>query len=154
MADTWKLLKSKQKARITDIMFQIVCDAYKETGQMPSEDQYENLVRSVYAKCNTRKITFEDLLYIFAKKQGRFAERIEVHGLPEPKPPKIKKTEEEKRRIKRENRKRKLQKRAEEAAKDMVEQDDYFAYIAGYTTGGAPYGITWEEMELLDDDSC
>ena len=28
----------------------------------------------------------------------------------------------------------------------MPEQDDTFAYIAGYTSGGAPYGVTWEEM--------
>ncbi len=25
------------------------------------------------------------------------------------------------------------------------DQDDYFFFIAGYTPGGAPYGITWEE---------
>lgn len=27
--------------------------------------------------------------------------------------------------------------------------DDTFYYIAGYTSGGAPYGITWEEAEPL-----
>lgn len=27
-------------------------------------------------------------------------------------------------------------------------QDDTFYYIAGYTSGGAPYGVTWEEMGL------
>lgn len=26
--------------------------------------------------------------------------------------------------------------------------DDRFAYIAGYTSGGAPYGSTWEEMGI------
>ena len=26
--------------------------------------------------------------------------------------------------------------------------DDYFAFIAGYTDGGAPYGITWAELGL------
>ena len=26
-------------------------------------------------------------------------------------------------------------------------QDDRFFFIAGYTSGGAPYGITWEEMD-------
>ena len=26
--------------------------------------------------------------------------------------------------------------------------DDNFFFIAGYTSGGAPYGITWEEMNL------
>jgi len=28
------------------------------------------------------------------------------------------------------------------------EQNDIFYYIAGYTSGGAPYGVTWEEMGL------
>ncbi|EHQ91020.1 hypothetical protein [Desulfosporosinus youngiae] len=27
------------------------------------------------------------------------------------------------------------------------ESDDQFSYIAGYTSGGAPYGLTWEEMD-------
>jgi hypothetical protein len=29
-------------------------------------------------------------------------------------------------------------------------QDDDFAYIVGYTSGGAPYGLTWEEMPEED----
>jgi len=28
------------------------------------------------------------------------------------------------------------------------DQDDRFYYIAGYTSGGAAYGVTWEEMGL------
>ena len=30
----------------------------------------------------------------------------------------------------------------------QMEQDDRFFFIAGYTSGGAPYGVTWEEMGL------
>ncbi len=30
------------------------------------------------------------------------------------------------------------------------ESDDTFAYIAGYTDGGFPYGITWEEMQEIE----
>ena len=30
------------------------------------------------------------------------------------------------------------------------EWDDEFAFIAGYTEGGAPYGITWDEWAGLD----
>lgn len=30
------------------------------------------------------------------------------------------------------------------------ESDEHFAYIAGYTAGGAPYGVTWEEMDALE----
>ncbi|MBD2872776.1 UPF0158 family protein [Paenibacillus arenilitoris] len=29
-----------------------------------------------------------------------------------------------------------------------IEQDDQFYFIAGYTEGGAPYGVTWEEYEV------
>lgn len=31
------------------------------------------------------------------------------------------------------------------------DQDDTFYYIAGYTSGGAPYGVTWEEMGIKPD---
>lgn len=31
----------------------------------------------------------------------------------------------------------------------MFESDEYFAYIAGYTDGGFPYGITWEEAREI-----
>ena len=41
---------------------------------------------------------------------------------------------------------KKAEKRLAEEQDD--EQDDRFYYIAGYTSGGAPYGLTWEEMEL------
>ncbi len=34
---------------------------------------------------------------------------------------------------------------------DYAEQDGTFYYIAGYTSGGAPYGITWEEMGMSPD---
>lgn len=35
--------------------------------------------------------------------------------------------------------------------RDLSEQepDEHFAFIAGYTAGGFPYGITWEEMEQI-----
>lgn len=40
--------------------------------------------------------------------------------------------------------------RREEEDEWPLESDDTFAYIAGYTPGGAPYGVTreeWDEME-------
>jgi len=30
----------------------------------------------------------------------------------------------------------------------LPDSDDQFFFIAGYTSGGAPYGVTWEEMRL------
>jgi len=30
--------------------------------------------------------------------------------------------------------------------------DEGFYFVAGYTSGGAPYGLTWEQMEAIDDE--
>jgi hypothetical protein len=34
-----------------------------------------------------------------------------------------------------------------------LDQDDTFAYIAGYTEGSFAYGITWEEWEQFEQES-
>ncbi len=71
MPDTWKAMKGKQKARITELMFKSVCEVYKETGQMPSENQYDQLARSIFSKCNVKILQYEDLLATFIKnRQG------------------------------------------------------------------------------------
>ncbi len=40
------------------------------------------------------------------------------------------------------------------AGKQLVvpDSDEHFAYIAGYTEGGFPYGITWEEMRTMAEE--
>ena len=45
-------------------------------------------------------------------------------------------------------------KKKQEAQRQNMEQDDRFFFIAGYTSGGAPYGITWEEMKEHIDDGA
>lgn len=40
-------------------------------------------------------------------------------------------------------------KKHQEAVCD-IDQDGNFAFIAGYTPGGFPYGITWEEQAEID----
>ena len=34
-----------------------------------------------------------------------------------------------------------------EALDEFPDSDERFAFVAGYTSGGLPYGVTWEEME-------
>jgi hypothetical protein len=50
------------------------------------------------------------------------------------------------------SRNRKLKK---EKIDELVEldRDDNFAFIAGYTSGGAPYGLTHEEMAELEKEN-
>lgn len=46
---------------------------------------------------------------------------------------------------------REEKKKRESELEDFREDsDDTFYYIAGYTSGGAPFGITWEEMEGVE----
>ena len=53
-----------------------------------------------------------------------------------------------------------LRKRKQEARSEFEEffrdYDSDFAFVAGYTSGGAAYGVTWEEYEeigfIVDDD--
>ena len=35
---------------------------------------------------------------------------------------------------------------------NLFEPDDTFAFIAGYTAGGFPYGITWKEMVEIESN--
>jgi hypothetical protein len=40
-------------------------------------------------------------------------------------------------------------KKQKQAERECDWRDDRFYFIAGYTSGGAPYGVTWEEMGLM-----
>lgn len=44
------------------------------------------------------------------------------------------------------------QERAEKLARENPDQNETFAFIAGYTSNGVPYGITWDEWEQLEPD--
>lgn len=145
----WKDLKAKQKQKLSEIMFGVVCDHYKEHGQMPAGADLEVLAKRAFTRIQGRGLglSYETVHDVFLRKQARFAERIEKNGLPEPPRPKVKKTEAEKLALKRAARKRKKAKKAAQEP-ELLEQDDRFFYIAGYTSGGAPYGVTWEEMGL------
>ena len=49
---------------------------------------------------------------------------------------------------------KKRQERAEKRVEEetpLVESDENFAYIAGYTNWGFPYGVSMEELEAEDD---
>ena len=87
---------------------------------------------------------------------GRYEERILRDSQNGITPEKLnmrkrKKTPEEKAavlKMKRKQRRAKRQAMKNHAVENNTCQDDTFFYIAGYTSGGAPYGVTWEEMGL------
>ena len=51
--------------------------------------------------------------------------------------------------IRLEQKRREREEKAQQAFYDRFpDSNDQFFFIAGYTSGGAPYGVTWEEMGL------
>lgn len=42
--------------------------------------------------------------------------------------------------------------RKENDETELFDSDENFSFIAGYTSGGAPFGISWDEEELEDND--
>ena len=53
----------------------------------------------------------------------------------------------EQRRLERQRRQQ--QREGDGVEEQAIDSDDTFAYIAGYTSGGAPYGLTWEQWDGL-----
>lgn len=49
-----------------------------------------------------------------------------------------------------EQRSQRLKGKRLEASDNESDQDDTFYFIAGYTSGGFPYGITWEEAAAIE----
>ncbi len=43
--------------------------------------------------------------------------------------------------------------RTSEHTIDQGDQNDQFSFIAGYTSGGAPYGLMWEEYDPFQEDN-
>ena len=56
--------------------------------------------------------------------------------------------EQEKQQLARRKQKKKRRKEQQYSCSFAPDQDETFFYIAGYTSGGAPYGVTWEEMGI------
>lgn len=66
----------------------------------------------------------------------------------------LKRAEENTRKLKEQ---KAISKKLKELEQQLHDSNETFYYIAGYTSGGAPYGITWEEMGLepydeIDED--
>ena len=143
----YKSLKQKQKARIADWMYRETLRFFLEHQRMPEAEEFESLCQTVYTKVRSSnyRVAYEEIQQLYAKRLDSYAQRIQrdmeagvtLESLT--KQPKQKKTPKP-------PRKRKKKKREPAATESW--QDDRFFFIAGYTSGGAPYGVTWEEMGL------
>ena len=65
-------------------------------------------------------------------------------GIPESRLLEAKRTEET-------SAQRRVEQRRHAESEALYDSDENFAYIAGYTANGAPYGVPWDETEGSDD---
>ena len=121
---------------------------YAAHQAMPSEEESVQMIRRVYHKIEGAAIwvPYESVCEILMSKLPRYEARLLQEGLSE------QRTEEKRLRIqdagKREKKKPRRKNKDDHMAGIRSDQDDHFFFIAGYTSGGAPYGVTWEEMGL------
>ena len=145
---SFKDLKQTQKARIIDYMYLETQDFVSANGRMPfSVEDCETIVRKVCGHINIQ-VSFDEVYKEYRKKRVHIIERLESNSLPEH----IRSHEEiEALQHERATRhpKHKAQKQPTKSIDPAImDQDDRFFYIAGHTSGGVPYGVTWEEMGL------
>ena len=147
----YKELKQKQKARISDFMYQETDRFLQEQKQPPNEEEIVRIAERVYRRVQGLGfwIPYEEVLREYQKKSPHILQRLQESGLPQHLLPKTKRgpsvntTSRSKARGRKKRPRRQKQKEL-----PLPEQDDTFFFIAGYTSGGAPYGVTWAEMGL------
>ncbi len=131
---------------------------YEKHGGMPDEEVALAIHQKLFLVVHgwAPRTSFEEFEKICSKRVQKYEARIRrdmANGVTsESFKKKPKKTPEEKLAAKEkknaERQRRRAKKRAQAAAGCLLfEQDDQFAYIAGYTSNGIPYGVTWEEAE-------
>lgn len=157
-------LTMKQKGRIAEKTYEKHLRFYLEKGRMPDVEETDGICRQLFqsVKGLAPMASYEEFAALVRKRSERYEDRIRkdiekgitLETLNEKH---RKKTPEEKAAIQKQknaNRRKRHLKKKQEAWRQSMEQGDRFFFIAGYTSGGAPYGITWEEMEEPIDDGA
>jgi hypothetical protein len=150
-----KELKQKQKKKIADWLYIETYRFYQHHSRMPDSSECDAVINTVYTKIKGAGIwiPFEEIVVYYQKKLSQYEARIQrelaedVHYLTrserlaekaaKPKQPKIRK------------------KKKKPSNTDRIgcyeNMDSDFAFIAGYTNGGAPYGLRWEDVGIPSD---
>ena len=156
---SYKDLKQKQKSAIADKTYKMYLKFYLENQRMPDAAEMKDICKRLFTAVQSLapKTEYEEFYKIVEKREKSYEERIlrDIQSgitLETLMSKGHKKTPEEKAAVAKQKKQQKRAKRKKEArdnlTKEEILQDDRFFFIAGYTSGGAPYGITLEEMGL------
>ena len=156
---SYKDLKQKQKSAIADKTYKMHLKFYLENQRMPVDAEVNDICKRLFTAVQSLapKTEYEEFYKIMEKREKSYEERIlrDIQSgitLETLMAKKHKKTPEEKAAVAKQKKQQRRARRKKETrdnlAKKEILQDDRFFVIAGYTSGGAPYGVTWEEMGL------
>lgn len=157
----YKDLSAKQKARIADRTYRAYLTFYLEHDRMPDDEEATSIHRKLFQSVTALapNALYEEFEEICQSRVVRYVDRISADinkGVTLESLHKPKKTSAEKAAIQKAKnearRKRRKKKKMLEKQSVNLEQDDTFFFIAGYTSGGAPYGVTWEQMGMEYDE--
>lgn len=143
----YKALKQKQKAHISDWMYKETLHFFLEHQRMPDADEAETLCSVVFLKVQSSnyRVAGDEIRRLFLKRLDAYAERVQRDADAGVTLDNITRQPKRKKSSKMPHPKKK---RNYKNTEQEPWQDDRFFFIAGYTSGGAPYGVTWEEMGL------
>ena len=147
---SYKDLKQKQKTKISDYMYLETQDFFQTNGRMPDTDEdCKAVAQKVFNHLSGLRVPTEEIHAVYLRKRPHIIERLTIFGMPGHIRSHAEIKELQRIRAERKAHTKRRKKRAKNEPKlPPMEQDDTFFFIAGYTSGGAPYGLTWEELEL------
>ena len=147
---SYKGLKQKQKAKISDYMYLETQRFFQVNGKMPGIDEdYRIIALEVSKHIPGLRVPIEEIYGVCVRRCPHIVECLIVSGLPEHIRSHAEIKELQRIRAGRKVRAKRRRKRPHKELGSMpIEQDDTFFFVAGYTSGGAPYGVTWEQMGL------
>ena len=159
MTESYKNLKQKQKSVIADKTYSMYLAFYLENHRMPDVSEMNDICKRLFATVQALapKTEYEEFYKVVEKRVLGYESRIlkdikDGITIETLNTKKQRKAPEEKTAVAKQKKQQKRAKRKKEArdnlTKEEILQDDRFFFIAGYTSGGAPYGVTWEEMGL------
>lgn len=147
---SYKGLKQKQKSKISDYMYLETQRFFQANGKMPGIDEdYRIIALEVSKHIPGLRVPIEEIYSVYVRKCPHIVERLTASGLSEHIRTHGEIKELQRIRAERKVRTKRILKRPhKEPDSPLIEQDDTFFFIAGYTSGGAPYGVTWGQMGL------
>lgn len=121
---------------------------FQANGRMPdAHEDCQAISQKIFNHVSGLRVPIEKIHSVYLRKRPHIIERLTSSGLPA-----HIRTHAEIKELQRIRAERKIQaKRKHRRAEPELpfpEQDDTFFFIAGYTSGGAPYGVTWEQIGL------